>query len=170
MTSAPDAPTRVGRDGSAGATRGATGRLVGVEQEDQKISSGDGSDRLIGAFIEVHGTLGPGLLEAAYEACLCRELQLNGFWFERQIPIEVVYKGETIDCAFCIDVLVERRFMVELKAVEALLPVHSAQVLTYMKLANIPVGFLVNFNVPSLRRGLKRLSLRAPIASTPQPF
>ena len=136
---------------------------VKEDQEDQKIKSfGDGSDRVIGALIEVHKTLGPALLEAAYEACFCRELQLRGLWFDRQRPVALVYKGMTVDCGFRMDVLVEGRILVEIKAVESLLPVHSAQLMTYMRLTDAPVGLLVNFNVPSLRRGLKRLYLPTP--------
>jgi len=113
-------------------------------------------------LIEVHRALGPGLLEAAYEACFCRELQLRGLWFDRQRPVALVYKGMTVDCGFRMDVLVEGRILVEIKAVESLLPVHSAQLMTYMRLTEAPVGLLVNFNVPSLRRGLKRLYLPTP--------
>ncbi len=137
--------------------------MGGVEQEDQKIRRfGDGSDRVIGALIEVHRTLGPGLLESAYEACFCRELHVLGIAFERQQGVDVAYKGVLVDCGYRIDVLVEGRIVVELKAVDRLLPVHSAQVLTYMKLLGAPVGLLVNFNVPSLRQGLRRLSLPSP--------
>ena len=136
---------------------------VKEDQEDQKIKSfGDGSDRVIGALIEVHKTLGPGLLEAAYEACFCRELQLRGLWFERQRAVALVYKGVAVDCGFRMDVLVEGRILVELKAIDSLLPIHSAQLMTYMRLTGAPVGLLVNFNVPSLRRGLKRLYLPTP--------
>jgi GxxExxY protein len=137
--------------------------FVDEVQEDQKIRKfGDGSDRVIGALIEVHRALGPGLLEGAYEACFCRELQLRGLWFERQHPVSLVYKGLEVDCAFRIDVLVEGRVLVELKAVEHLAPIHSAQLMTYLRLTNIPVGLLVNFNVTSLRRGLRRLCLPTP--------
>jgi GxxExxY protein len=134
-----------------------------VEQEDQKIRRyEDGSDTVIGALIEVHRMLGPGLLESAYEACFCRELYLLGLSFERQRPVAVAYKGLLVDCGYRIDVLVEGRIVVELKAVEHLLPVHSAQVLTYMKLSSASAGLLVNFNVTSLRQGLRRLSLPPP--------
>jgi len=134
-----------------------------MEQEDQKIRRfEDGSERIIGALIDVHRALGPGLLESAYEACFCRELQLLGLSFERQRPVGIVYKGLIVDCGFRIDVLVEGLIVVELKAVERLLPVHSAQVLTYMKLSSASVGLLVNFNVTSLRQGLRRLSLPTP--------
>ncbi len=131
-----------------------------MEQKDQKITKyQDGSEEVIGALIEVHRELGPGLLESAYEACVCRELHLLGLAFERQRPVGIVYKGLLVDCGYRIDVLVQGRLVVELKAVDRLLPVHAAQVLTYMKLVGASVGLLVNFNVTSLRQGLRRLSL-----------
>jgi GxxExxY protein len=135
-----------------------------VEQKDQKIGKygGDGSRPVIGALIEVHRALGPGLLESAYEACFCEELRLCGLAFERQRPVGIVYKGSIVDCGYRIDVLVEGRIVVELKAIERLLPLHTAQVLTYMKLSAVPVGLLANFNVTSLRQGLRRLSLPPP--------
>ncbi len=119
----------------------------------------DGSGEVIGALIEVHRELGPELLESAYEACFCRELQIRGLRFERQKALPIEYKGTTLDCEYRIDVLVEDRLLVELKSVDQLLPVHAAQALTYMKLANVPVGLLVNFNVVSLRLGLRRFSI-----------
>jgi GxxExxY protein len=134
-----------------------------VEQEDQKIGKyGDGSEHVIGALIEVHRALGPGLLESAYEACFCHELWLRGLAFERQRPVGITYKGMIIDCGYRIDVLVESRLLVELKAIERLLPLHAAQILTYMKLSAVSTGLLVNFNVTSLRQGLRRLSLPPP--------
>lgn len=138
-----------------------------MEQQDQKIRRyEDGSERVIGALIEVHRELGPGLLESAYEACFCRELHLLGVAFERQRPVGIAYKGLCVDFGYRIDVLVEGSIVVELKAVDSLLPVHSAQVLTYMKLSAACAGLLVNFNVPSLRQGgLRRLSLPPPQAS-----
>lgn len=149
---------RSARNGAEGATDWGV-----MEQQGQKIRRyEDGSDQVIGACIEVHRALGPGLLESAYEACLCRELQLLGLAFERQRPVGITYKGVSIDCGYRIDVLVERRVVVELKAIDRLLPVHSAQVLTYMKLSAAPVGLLVNFNVPSLRQGIRRLTLAPP--------
>lgn len=114
---------------------------------------------MIGALIDVHRALGPGLLESAYEACFCRELTLRGLAFERQVGIPIDFKGIRIDCGYRIDVLVEARFIVELKAVDRLAPIHAAQILTYMKLAGIQVGLLVNFNVTSLRNGLRRFTL-----------
>ena len=122
----------------------------------------DGSDALIAAFIEVHTSLGPGLLESAYGACLGRELELRGLRYDRQRPIRISYKGFDVECGYRLDLVVENRFLVEIKAVERLLPIHEAQVLTYLKLTSIPVGFLVNFNARLLRDGLRRLVVRTP--------
>jgi GxxExxY protein len=134
-----------------------------VEQKDQKIGKyKDGSEQVIGALIEVHRGLGPGLLESAYEACLGHELELRGLAFERQRPVGIAYKGLVVDCGYRIDIFVEGRIILELKAIERLVPLHAAQLLTYMKLAAVPVGLLVNFNVTSLRQGLRRLSLLSP--------
>jgi GxxExxY protein len=139
-----------------------------VKQKDQKIRKyEDGSERVIGALIEVHRTLGPGLLESAYEGCFCHELRLRGLGFERQRAVPLTYKGVTVDCGYRIDVLVEGCIIVELKAIEQLLPLHAAQVLTYMKLSAVSAGLLVNFNVTSLSQGLRRLSL--PPAPEPPP-
>jgi GxxExxY protein len=115
------------------------------------------SQRVIGASIEVHKHLGPGLLESAYEACLCRELTLLGIAFERQLPLPVSYKGLELDCSYRIDVMVEGLIIVELKAVDKLEPIHDAQLLTYLKLTNRWLGLLVNFNVTMLRNGVRRL-------------
>ena len=137
-----------------------------MEQEDQKIRKfEDGSEQVIAAMIAVHRALGPGLLESAYEACLCRELELRGIAFERQVPLRIEYRGRPVACAYRIDVLIQRRILIELKSVEALLPIHVAQVITYLRLARIATGLLVNFNVLSLRRGLRRLSLPPKIPS-----
>jgi GxxExxY protein len=111
---------------------------------------------IIGAAIEVHRHLGPGLLEACYEECLCHELQLRKLCFTRQVPLPVLYKGLRLDCGYKIDVVVSDEVILELKSVENLLPVHEAQLLTYMKLANKPVGLLINFNVPLLTQGIIR--------------
>jgi GxxExxY protein len=130
-----------------------------MTQEDGKTGSFvDGSDQIIGACIEVHRHLGPGLIESAYEHCLARELSLRGFRFERQRPVPVVYKGVQLECGYRLDVLVENTFIVEVKAIERLLPVHQAQVLTYLKLTGFPVALLVNFNVAVLKHGLRRLT------------
>jgi GxxExxY protein len=115
------------------------------------------SGQVIGASIEVHRELGPGLLESAYESCLVYELRQRGIRVEQQVPQPVFYKGLQLECAYRLDLLVENRVIVELKAVEALLPVHQAQLLTYLKLRQLRLGLLINFNVPILKNGIKRL-------------
>ncbi|WP_437925211.1 GxxExxY protein [Sorangium sp. So ce291] len=120
----------------------------------------DLSERILGACIEVHRHLGPGLLESAYEQCLCHELSLTGLSFARQRPLPVIYKGVMLDCGYRLDVVVEEKLVLELKAVDLLLPAHEAQVLTYLKLTDLDVGLLVNFNTPVLRRGIRRLVRR----------
>ena len=115
------------------------------------------TERVIGACMEIHKTLGPGLLESAYEECLCRELSLAGIGFERQRPLPVVYKGVRLDCGYRLDLVIEDKLVVELKTVQELSPVHEAQLLTYLKLSGLTVGLLINFNVPVLRRGIKRI-------------
>ncbi len=111
---------------------------------------------IIGAAMEVHRVLGPGLLESAYEECLCHELDLRGLPYERQKPLPVVYKDVHLDAGYRLDVLVDNLVVLELKAVEALLPIHEAQLLTYLKLGGWQVGLLINFNVPVLRAGIRR--------------
>lgn len=106
--------------------------------------------------MEVHSTLGPGLLESVYEECLCKELKLRGLEFQRQVQIPLEYKGESLSSHFAMDLVVERRVVVELKAVDAILPVHEAQLLTYLKLSKMRVGLLFNFNVPILKKGIVR--------------
>lgn len=115
------------------------------------------SGRVIGAAITVHRELGPGLLESAYESCLAYELRQRGLTVEEQIPVPVVYKGIKLECGYRLDLLVEKRIIVELKAVDALLPIHDAQLLTYLKLCKLRLGLLINFNVPILKNGIKRL-------------
>lgn len=115
------------------------------------------TNEIIGAAIEVHKALGPGLLESAYEECLCRELKLRGIPFERQAPLRVDYKGLHLDCGYRLDLLVGDAVVVELKAVEALLPVHKAQMLTYLKLGGWKAGLLLNFNSAVLRDGIVRV-------------
>ena len=117
------------------------------------------SNRVIGFAIEVHRELGPGLLESAYEQCLAHELKLGGIQFDRQKNLPVEYKGQKIDCGYRIDLLVEGQLILELKCVDALTSVHQAQLMTYMKLAKIKTGFLINFNVSLLKNGLKRFVL-----------
>lgn len=117
------------------------------------------TSRVIAAAIDVHRHLGPGLLESAYERCLCHELELAKIPFHRQAPLPVIYKGISLDCGYDMDVVVDQKVVLELKAVERLLPVHEAQLLTYLKLGGYRVGLLINFNVPVLKGGVKRLVL-----------
>ena len=117
------------------------------------------TDQIIGALIEVHRALGPGLLEAAYQACVAREFALQGIPFEQERPLPLEYKGVHVDCGYRLDFVVAGKVVVELKAVEAFLPVHEAQLLTYMKRTKCKIGLLVNFNVPVLKHGIKRMVL-----------
>ena len=116
------------------------------------------SERVIGLAIEVHRALGPGLLESAYEECLGYEMSHTGLTFRRQVPLPIVYKAVQLECGYRIDFVVEERLVVELKTVEKLLPIHDAQLLTYLKLSGIRIGLLMNFNVPVLKIGLRRLA------------
>ena len=117
------------------------------------------TDAIIGAAITVHRELGPGLLESVYEKCLTFELADRGFTATTQKEIPVRYKNLTFDCGFRADLIVENKVLVELKSTDQLLPVHTAQVLTYLKLSNFRTGLLINFNVPLLKSGIKRLSI-----------
>ena len=119
----------------------------------------DLSKRVIGCAIEVHRELGPGLLESTYEQCLAHELKLNGILFQLQRPQAVQYKGIRLDCGYRLDLLVESELIIELKSVEKLRGIHEAQLLTYMKLAGIKTGLLMNFNVTKLKDGIKRFVL-----------
>jgi len=114
------------------------------------------TDKIIGAAIEVHTCLGPGLLESAYQHCLARELTLRGVPYQAEVPLPIEYKGETLECGYRLDLLVADKVIVELKSVETLLPIHEAQLLTYLRLAKRRVGLLINFNVPVLKNGLVR--------------
>lgn len=116
------------------------------------------SELIIGAAIEVHRHLGPGLLESTYEACLVHELLQSGLQIERQKLLPVVYKGVRIDCGYRIDLLVDERVVVELKAVEAVDPVFRAQLLSYLRLSGCKLGLLINFNVRLLRDGIIRMA------------
>jgi GxxExxY protein len=115
------------------------------------------TDQVIGAAIEVHRALGPGLLESAYEACLAFELAQRGLKVEPQKPLPVVYKEVHLDCGYRLDLLVENAVIVEIKAVESLAPIHQAQLLSYLRLSGCKVGLLINFNVKVLKDGLRRL-------------
>lgn len=112
--------------------------------------------QIVQAAFEVHSELGPGLLESVYEVCLVEELENRGLFVERQVKLPVIYKGKQLQKDFFIDLLVEKTIVIELKAVECLLPVHEVQVLTYMKLADFKLGYLINFNVPLIKEGIKR--------------
>jgi GxxExxY protein len=121
-----------------------------------KLKHEELTHQILSAAIEVHKSLGPGLLESAYEECLCRELHLRGIRFERQVVVPVVYKGVNLDCGYKLDLLIENTVILELKCVERITSIHEAQLLTYMKLLSKPVGFIINFNVPVLRAGIVR--------------
>ncbi len=112
--------------------------------------------QVIAAAIEVHRTLGPGLLESVYEECLCKELSLRNIPFVRQTGLPVEFKGSRLECGYRIDLLIADTVLIEVKSVETVLPVHEAQLLTYMKLGGWKVGLLINFNVPLLKQGIKR--------------
>ena len=116
------------------------------------------SEQILGAAIEVHRVLEPGLLESAYEECLCHELSLRDLAFQRQVDLPVRYKGLNLDCDFRLDIFVEQKVIVELKTVESLSPIHEAQLLTYLKMTDCKLGLLLNFNAPLLRNGIKRFA------------
>jgi GxxExxY protein len=117
------------------------------------------SNQVIGCAIEVHRALGPGLLESTYEQCLAHELKTADIPFKLQHSLPVVYKDIRLDCGYRIDILVDDELILELKSVDTLLPIHQAQLLTYMKLAKKPTGLLINFNVEILKHGIKRMVL-----------
>jgi GxxExxY protein len=113
--------------------------------------------RVIGAAMDVHRLLGPGLLESAYRVCLVHELARQGLRVASEVPISVSYRGVRIDCGYRLDLMVEERLPVELRSVHSLEPIHTAQLLTYLKLCQKPLGLLINFNVPTLRQGIRRV-------------
>ena len=115
------------------------------------------SSKIIGAAIEVHKTLGPGLLESAYEECLCHELNIQGLLFEKQNPLTIYYKGKKLDCGYRLDIVVEKAVIIELKSCEKVEPIHKAQLLTYLKLSGLNLGLILNFNVPLMRDGIVRI-------------
>jgi hypothetical protein len=117
------------------------------------------TEKIIGAAIEVHRQLGPGLLESAYEKCLCRELELCGLPFERQKAIPLEYKGVRLEQGYRMDIVVANRIVLELKCVNAIAPVHEAQMLTYLRLSGLPIGLILNFYVPVMKAGIRRLVL-----------
>lgn len=124
-----------------------------------KLLHEDLTEAVIGAAIEVHRILGPGLLESAYEECLCHELTLRGIPFRRQVALPIVYKGVHLDCGYRMDLVVGDQVVVEVKTVDKLAPVHEAQLLTYLRLAGKSVGLLFNFHAETLKQGLKRMVL-----------
>lgn len=124
-----------------------------ISQEDELLKV------IIGAAIEVHKILGPGLLESAYEECLAHEMALRQLPFDRQKPIPLTYKGVDLDCGFRLDFLVNGLVIVELKSVSELSPIHEAQVITYLKLTRCKLGILLNFNVQLMKQGIKRVAL-----------
>jgi GxxExxY protein len=117
------------------------------------------TEKIIGCAIEVHRTLGPGLMESTYENCLAHELFINNIDFKKQLALPVVYKGVNLDCGYRIDLLIKDQVIIELKSVKNLTPIDAAQILTYMKLANKKTGLLINFNVNRLVNGIKRFKL-----------
>lgn len=124
---------------------------------DSKERANTFSKEIIGAAIEVHSTLGPGLLESAYLASLCHELNLRGVLFEKEVALPVKYKGVQLDAGYRMDLLVERQVVVEIKTVERIQPIHQAQLLTYLKLTGLWLGILLNFNVLFLKHGIRRV-------------
>jgi GxxExxY protein len=128
-----------------------------TEKDFEKDKERDLTEKIIGAAIAVHSELGPGLLESTYEACLAFELADQGLAVERQKALPVIYKGVKLDCGYRLDLLVEEKVVVELKAVAGIEPVHTAQVLSYLKLSKCKVGLLINFNVKMLKNGIRRL-------------
>jgi GxxExxY protein len=123
------------------------------------VSDNDLTHEIIGAAIEVHRSLGPGLLESAYEECLAREFTIRGISFERQKPLPVIYKEVRVEAGYRVDFLVSGRIVVELKATEALAPIHDAIVLTYLRMSGCRIGLLINFNCAVVKGGIKRLVL-----------
>lgn len=119
----------------------------------------DLTSRIIGAAVEVHRMLGPGLLESAYEACLAWEIAERGMGVERQVPLPVQYKGVELECGYRMDMVVEKSVLLELKTVRAIEPIHMAQILTYLRLSGLRVGLLLNFSMPTMKEGIKRVSI-----------
>ena len=128
----------------------------------------DLSEHVVGAMIHVHRQLGPGLLESTYQACLAEELTYRSIKFQRQSPINLAYRNTTVECAYFADFVVEDALLIELKSVEALQPIHVAQVLTYLKLTQLDVALLANFNAVTLRKGLRRITRRNERIESPE--
>jgi GxxExxY protein len=126
------------------------------QQRGVALVEADLTGKMIAAAVSVHRELGPGLLESAYQISLCRELELRDIPFRSQVELPVEYKGVRLECGYRIDLVVDNRVLVEIKAIERLVAIHEAQLLTYLRLSKIRVGLLINFNVPLLRRGILR--------------
>ena len=135
------------------------GREDGMEEYSADVEI---TEAIIGAAIAVHRELGPGLLESAYEACLVYELQERGLYVEQQVPMPVVYRGTQVSCGYRLDLLVQGIVIVEVKAAERVLPIHEAQVLTYLRLSGLRTALLLNFNVPLLKDGIRRFAHTPP--------
>jgi GxxExxY protein len=117
------------------------------------------TQRVIGCAMEVHKALGPGLLESAYEECLAHELYSSGLRFARQMPLPILYKGIRLDCGYRLDLVVDEQVVIELKSIESVLPIHEAQILTYLRLSGMRTGLILNFNVSALKDGIHRFKL-----------
>ncbi len=129
--------------------------MLDAKQDSERINFL--TEKIIGCAIEVHKAIGPGLLESAYEECLCYELAQNGLKFERQIPLPVVYKGVRLDCGYKLDVIVEDTIIIELKAVDRIIAIHEAQLLSYLRMLDLRVGLILNFHSSVLKEGIKRI-------------
>ena len=140
--------------------------MANTVKHDNRGSMNELTENVIGAAIAVHKTLGPGLLESAYDECLAHEMTLRGLKFERQVSLPVNYRGVRLDCGYRVDFLIGHALVLELKAVHAIEPIHEAQLLTYLKLGNWPVGLLINFNVRLLKNGVRRMVLNYDETST----
>jgi GxxExxY protein len=116
------------------------------------------TEKIIGCAIKVHRTLGPGLLESAYEVCLVHELRKAGLRVEKQVPVPIIYDGVALDACYQLDVVVEDSIILELKSVERIMPIYEAQLLTYLKLTNRKLGLIINFNTQLLKNGIKRMA------------
>ncbi len=138
-------------------TKGTKNDMKEFEKIDPEMD--EVATQVVDAAFKIQKAFGPGLLESEYEACLIHELKTRGLKVETQVAVPLVYEGEKIDAGFRMDLLVQGRLIVELKAVEALLPVHEAQILTYLKVTNNRLGLLINFNVPLIKQGIKRVAL-----------
>lgn len=126
-------------------------RVIDISIEENKLTQ-----QLMDCFFRVHKALGPGLLESVYETCLCHEIGKRGFFLERQKSLPVHYDGLAFESGLRLDLVVEQKIIIELKSVETLLPVHEAQILSYLRLSGMEIGFLVNFNVPLIKNGVRR--------------